>query len=118
MRVKAYLLSRLGPIVRIEFSTKSRINWLQSRRLTPGKLVAVTTNSDGFRNICKIATVAQRPYRDGLDQDPPLVDLMWADLTDAVFDPTTELVMVESKHGYFEATRHALAGLKEVSQGG
>src|SRR4051812_20220012 len=97
VRVKAYLLSRLGPIVRIEFSperSQSKINWLQSRRLMPGKLVALTTKQDGFRNICKLATIAQRPYLDGLDQAPPQVDLMWADVTDAVIDPTTELVMV------------------------
>ncbi|KAK0656215.1 P-loop containing nucleoside triphosphate hydrolase protein [Cercophora newfieldiana] len=121
VRVKAYLLSRLGPIVRVEFSTERsqyKINWLQSRRLMPGKLVAITTKQDGFRKICKIATIAQRPYRDGLDQDPPQVDLMWVDLNDAVIDPTTELVMVESTHGYFEASKHALAGLQEVSRAG
>jgi helicase required for RNAi-mediated heterochromatin assembly 1 len=84
----------------------------------PGKLVALTTRQDGFRKICKIATVAQRPYRDGLDQDPPQVDLMWADPADAVFDPTTDLIMVESTHGYFEAARHALVGLQEVSRAG
>ncbi|KAK4454712.1 P-loop containing nucleoside triphosphate hydrolase protein [Podospora aff. communis PSN243] len=121
VRVKAYLLARLGPIVRIEFSTQRspfKINWLQSRRLTPGKLVALTTKKDAFRTICKIATVAQRPYRDGLDKDPPEVDLVWANLDDTVLDPTTELVMVESTHGFFEASRHSLAGLQEVSRAG
>jgi helicase required for RNAi-mediated heterochromatin assembly 1 len=107
--------------VRIEFSTQRsrfKINWLQSRRLTPGKLVALTIKEDGFRNVCKIATIAQRPNRDGLDKDPPEVDLMWANMDDAVLDPTVELVMVESTHGYFEASRHALAGLQEVSSTG
>ncbi len=80
-------MARLGPIVRIEFSTRSqyRINWLQSRRLMPGKVVALSTKADGFKSICKIAAVAQRPYRDGLDQDPPQVDLLWGNLDDAVF---------------------------------
>ncbi|KAK0632933.1 P-loop containing nucleoside triphosphate hydrolase protein, partial [Immersiella caudata] len=121
VRVKAYLLSKLGPIVRIEFSTQRsrfKINWSQSRRLTPGKLVALTTKEDGFRKVCKMATIAQRPLRDELDQDPPEVDLMWANMDDAVLDPAMELVMVESTHGYFEAARHALAGLQEVSSAG
>lgn len=84
----------------------------------PGKLVALTTAQGGFEETCKIATVAQRPYLDGLDQDPPQVDLIWTNLTDAVIDPAKEFVMVESKHGYFEAARHALVGLQEVSRAG
>ncbi|KAM7186775.1 P-loop containing nucleoside triphosphate hydrolase protein [Rhypophila sp. PSN 637] len=120
VRVRGYLLSRLGPIARIEFSTSRsplQIRWLQSKRLTPGTIVALTTKADNFKSICKIATIAQRPYTEGLDQTPPLVDLMWADPRDAVFDPDTELVMVESRNGYFESTRHALVGLQHVAQG-
>ncbi|KAM7184845.1 P-loop containing nucleoside triphosphate hydrolase protein [Naviculisporaceae sp. PSN 640] len=120
VRVRSYLMSRLGPIARIEFSTARsplQIKWLQSKRLTPGTTVAITTKADNFRTICKIATIAQRPYKDGLDQNPPVVDLMWADPKDAVFDPRIELVMIESRSGYFESTRHTLVGLQHAAQG-
>ncbi|KAK3372308.1 P-loop containing nucleoside triphosphate hydrolase protein [Podospora didyma] len=119
VHVKTYLFTQLGPIVRVEFSTRQsryQIKWQQSKRLTPGTIVAITTKADNFGKICKIATVAQRPYRDGLDQDPPLVDLMWANPEDAVFDPDLELVMIESRNGYFESARHALVGLQHAAQ--
>ena len=59
-----------------------------------------------------IATVAQRPYKDGLDQNPPQVDIMWAKSSDSVVDPGLELIMIESRSGYFEAVRHSLVGLQ------
>jgi len=58
--------------------------------------------------------VAQRPYLDGLDQNPPLVDLIWTVAEEATFDPQEELVIIESRHGYFEAVRHALVGLQHA----
>jgi helicase required for RNAi-mediated heterochromatin assembly 1 len=111
-------MSKLGPIVRVEFGTRSqhKIAWGKSKRLRPGKLVAISTRSDGFRSICKLATIVQRPYFGGLDQDPPLVDLMWAKTGDAVLDPSKEMTMVESHGGFFEATRHALVGLQLSAQ--
>lgn len=120
VHVRSYLMSRLGAIARIQFSTARsplQIKWLQSKRLTPGTTVALTTKADNFKTICKIATIAQRPYKDGLDQNPPVVDLMWADPKDAVFDPSIELVMIESRDGYFESTRHTLVGLQHAAQG-
>ncbi|KAK0730120.1 P-loop containing nucleoside triphosphate hydrolase protein [Lasiosphaeris hirsuta] len=116
VRVKAYLMSRLGPIVRVGLTPSQRVSWQQSKRLMPGKIVALSPKSDGFRKYCLVATIAQRPYRDGLDQDPPLVDLIWAKPTDAVLDPSLEMVLVESRHGYFEAARHALVGLQQAAQ--
>ncbi|KAK3363226.1 P-loop containing nucleoside triphosphate hydrolase protein, partial [Lasiosphaeria hispida] len=116
VRVKAYLMSRLGPIVRVGLTPSQRVSWQQSKRLMPGKVVALSPKADGFRRHCLVATVAQRPYRDGLDQDPPLVDLIWAKSTEAVFDPSLEMVLVEPRHGYFEAARHALAGLQQAAQ--
>lgn len=62
-----------------------------------------------------VATVAQRPYKDGLDQKPPLVDIIWANPLDAVVDPELELIMVESRSGYFEAIRHTLVGLQNAA---
>lgn len=90
--------------------------WQQSPRLTPGTLVAISTAADGFKKICKLATVAQRPYKDGLDQDPPLVDIIWARQSEAVVDPELELTMVEARSGYFEAVRHALIGLQMAAR--
>ncbi|KAK4151113.1 hypothetical protein C8A00DRAFT_45623 [Chaetomidium leptoderma] len=119
VRVKEYVMSTIGPLVRVSFSTersKYRIQWQQSKRLQPGKIVALSPKHDNFRKICKIATIAQRPYYDGLDQDPPLVDLLWANPEDAVLDPTLEMVMIESLHGYFESARHALVGLQHAAQ--
>jgi helicase required for RNAi-mediated heterochromatin assembly 1 len=112
-------MSRLGPICRISFSTENsprRIKWQQSRRLTPGTIVAVSTAADNFKTICKVATVAQRPYRDGLDQNPPQVDIMWCDTDESVIDPSMELVMIESRSGYFEAVRHSLVGLQMTAR--
>ena len=110
-------MSTIGPLARVSFSTersKYRIQWKQSTRLQPGKIVALS--SDNFKTICKIATIAQRPYEKGLDQDPPLVDLLWAKPEDAVLDPALEMVMVESLHGYFESARHALVGLQHAAR--
>jgi len=111
-------MSKLGPIARVEFGTRSqhKIAWEKSKRLRPGKLVAISTCSDGFRTMCKLATITQRPYFGGLDQDPPVVDLMWANTGDAVLDPSVEMVAVESRHGFFEATRHAMVGLQRSAQ--
>ena len=112
-------MSRLGPIARISFSTRkarAQINWRLSKRLAPGALVAISTVTDRFKTICKLATIAQRPIKDGLDQTPPLVDIMWADPRDAVLDPAEELVMLESRDSYFEAVRHVLVGLQHVAR--
>jgi helicase required for RNAi-mediated heterochromatin assembly 1 len=117
--VKQYIMTTVGPLARVSFSTERspfRIQWQLSKRLQPGKIVALSPKADNFRSICKIATVAQRPYRDGLDQDPPLVDLQWARPEDAVFDPSLEMIMVESLHGYFESARHALVGLQHAAR--
>lgn len=111
-------MTRIGPICRISFSTSRagrKIKWQQSKRLTPGTLVALSPVSDGFQTICKVAVVAQRPMLGGLDQNPPEIDLFWADLDDAVVDSDEELVMIESRNGYFEAIRHALIGLQHAA---
>lgn len=112
-------MSTFGPITRVSFSTERsdfKIVWQQSKRLQPGGIVALSTKDDNFRTICKVASIAQRPYRDGLDQDPPLVDLLWADPKDAVLDPNLEMVMVESRKGYFESARHSLIGLQHAAR--
>ena len=111
-------MSTIGPLARVSVSTersKYRIEWQQSRRLQPGKIVALSPKRDSFRTICKIATVALRPYYQGLDQNPPVIDLQWANPEDAVLDPNLEMVMIESLNGYFESARHALVGLQHAA---
>ena len=91
--------------------------------------MALSPMNDSFRSVCKIATVAARPFEGGLDQNPPKVDLFWGDDEDAVFDPVESklgflasisadlleaYVMVESRTGYFEASRHMLVALQKL----
>jgi helicase required for RNAi-mediated heterochromatin assembly 1 len=51
-----------------------------------GTIVALTTSRDMFSSILKIAVVAARPIEGGLDQNPPSVDLFWADPNEAEID--------------------------------
>lgn len=50
-------------------------------------MVALSPVSDMFEKVCKIAIVAARPIFEGLDQNPPMIELYWGDHNDAVFDP-------------------------------
>ncbi|KAI1750478.1 P-loop containing nucleoside triphosphate hydrolase protein [Xylaria castorea] len=116
--VQGYLMTRLGPMCRIQFSTQraeKKIRWTQTRRLTTGSLVAISTAADGFRTICMPAIVADHPIRDGLDRNPPTIQIFWSNTDDAVLDPTIELVMLESRSGYFEAVRYCMVGLQHVA---
>ncbi|KAI0436809.1 P-loop containing nucleoside triphosphate hydrolase protein [Xylaria telfairii] len=116
--VQGYLMTRLGPMCRIQFSTQragKKIRWTQTRRLTTGSLVAISTAADGFKTICMPAVIADHPIRDGLDRNPPTIQLFWGNTDDAVLDPTVELVMLESRIGYFEAVRHCMVGLQHVA---
>lgn len=73
-------------------------------------------SSDFFQTDCRVGIVAQRPIEGGLDQNPPVVDIFWGDTDQAVIDPDQELVMLESRNGYYEAVRHALKGLQHASR--
>lgn len=106
-------MAKLGPICRISFSTRRagrNILWKQAKRLTSGSVVALS--SDNFQSDCRVAVVAQRPIEGGLDQNPPTVDITWACAEEAVVDPDQELVMVESRSGFYEAVRHAMIGIQ------
>lgn len=65
--------------------------------------------------MCKIATIVQRPFKDGLDQNPPRVDVIFAKAEDAIIDPDLEMIMIESREGYFESARHSLVGLQQAA---
>ncbi|KAG8160778.1 hypothetical protein KVR01_009042 [Diaporthe batatas] len=111
--VKGYLMTKMSPFCRVSFSTQRagrRIQWKQAKRLTPGRIVALST--DSFQTDCRVAIVAQRPIEGGLDQNPPTVDIIWACAEEAVVDPDQELVMIESRNGFYEAARHAMIGLQ------
>jgi helicase required for RNAi-mediated heterochromatin assembly 1 len=108
--------STQGPAPRIEFSyarAGKRIRWKHSKRLQQGTIVALSPVPDNFRTICKVAIVAARPLQ-GVEQNPPQVDLFWGDPTEADFDPTLEYVMIEAKTGYFEASRHMLVAMQKL----
>lgn len=112
-------MTRLGPLCRISFSTEhaqKKIVWQQSRRLVPGSVLAISTKRDNFETVCMTATVAQRPYRGGLDQNPPLVDIVWGNVNEYVIDPDMELVVIEARSGYFESVRHTLVGLQMAAE--
>ncbi|KAK4174162.1 putative helicase [Triangularia setosa] len=117
VRVKGFFMTKIAPLSRVEFSTPYNVQWKTTKRLMDGSVVALSTKKDNFRTICKIATVAQRPYAVGKDFHPMIaVDLIWADPEDAVIDPTLEMVMIESRNGYFEASRHTMLGLQHVAE--
>lgn len=89
MRFTGIQLSRTGPAWRVTFSCEragKRIRWEQSKRLMQGTIVALTTRRDMFSSILKVAVVAARPIEGGLDQNPPSVDLFWADSDEAEID--------------------------------
>ncbi|KUJ09467.1 uncharacterized protein LY89DRAFT_701455 [Mollisia scopiformis] len=109
------LLTRNGPATRVEFSTEraaKQIRWEQSTRLMQGSMVALSPSSDNFKTICKVAIVAARPIFGGLDQNPPTIDLFWGEFNEAHIDCCEEWTMVEACEGFFEASRHMLAGLQ------
>ena len=87
---KGFNLSPFGAAFRITLSTEragKQIRWEQSKRLLQGSMVALSPASDMFQKVCKIAIVAARPISNGLDQNPPMIDLYWGEHTDAAFDP-------------------------------
>lgn len=117
--VQGYLMTRIGPMCRVSFSTeraRKRIRWTQTRRLTTGTLVALSTAKDKFRTICIPAVIADFVIRGGLDQSPPTIQIFWANPDHAVIDPSLELVMIESRVGYFESTRHTMVGLQLAAE--
>jgi helicase required for RNAi-mediated heterochromatin assembly 1 len=81
--------------MKVSFSTEragKQIRWQQSKRLFQGTMVALSPASDMFEKVCKIAIVAARPILDGLDQNPPMIELFWGDHADTVFDPIERMV--------------------------
>lgn len=98
--------------------------WGQSTRLTAGTLVALSPSSDNFKTQCFVAVVAARYLKGGLEPDPdqgedvntpPRIEIFWARQQGALLDPSMDLVMLETKGGYFEQVRHAMVGLQQAA---
>jgi helicase required for RNAi-mediated heterochromatin assembly 1 len=90
VHIKGLNMSALGVAFRVTFSTDrggKRIRWDNSKRLTPGTIVALSPERDMFGSICKVAIVAGRPMS-GLEVDPPEAEIFWGDIADAVIDPS------------------------------
>ncbi|KAK8099015.1 helicase-like protein [Apiospora kogelbergensis] len=112
--VKGYHMTNQGPLCRVTFSTEragKKIRWTNTRRLTPGTIVALSAVLDNFETQCKVASIVER-FMDGPNV---IVHLKWASVDDAVFDPMEQLVMLESRHGFFEAVRYSLVALQNVA---
>lgn len=103
--------------MKVEFSYENagkRIRWEQSNRLQQGTIVALTPRFDMFRTICKVAVVAARPIKEGVELNPPRVDLFWGDWNEAEIDPNQNWVMVEARSGYWESFRHMGVALQKL----
>ena len=68
-----------------------------------------------FTSVCRIAIVAARPLA-GLHQNPPEIDLFFGGPDELEIDPQQEWVMVESRNGFYEGSRHTLNGLQMLSK--
>lgn len=127
VHVQGYLFSKVGAVCRLSFSTERspiEVQWAQSKRLTPGTLVVLSPRGDNFKKRCYVATVAARYLRGGLlpdrhagedDNTPPRIEILWSNNTEAILDPSLELIMLEARGGYFEPIRHAMVGLQHAA---
>lgn len=105
--------SNMGVACKVSFSINragKKIRWEQSKRLIPGTLVCIS--SDKFQTV-KVATVAARP-KEGLEMNPPEIDLLFNE-KEMELDTQKELLMVESKNGYFEAYKWTLRALQRMT---
>ena len=90
-------------------SRLARVRWEHSRRLIYGSLLCLS--NDHFRTI-KFASVVKRDPE--LLQNGQLTVKFEGDVNAFEIDPTTNYLMVEST-AYFEAYRHVLEGLQQVT---
>ncbi|KAL5614285.1 hypothetical protein BROUX41_004395 [Berkeleyomyces rouxiae] len=133
METKVYSKVRLQGLVadiqgisyRISFSVErspTKIDWVSSKRLTAGSLVAISPISDNFNSKVTIAVVTKRSLEGGLLPDEnehaflaPRIDVSWSDEESAKFmlEPDQEMVMIQAGNsGLYEAVRHVMEGLK------
>lgn len=95
------------------FRIGKKVLWDQSKRLITGSLVVLTPANDMFQKKAIVATVAARPVS-ALEQDPPEVDLFFAQALEIEIDPAVEWLMVEDRSGLYEAHRHTMLALQKM----
>ncbi|CAD6587978.1 MAG: hypothetical protein ASARMPRED_003367 [Alectoria sarmentosa] len=107
-----------GIAARVTFSLRrigKKVNWEQSKRLLTGAVLALTPAKDMFASVCRVAIVAARPLA-GLEQNPPEIDIFFGGADEFEIDPQQEWIMVESRNGFYEGSRHTLRGLQMLSR--
>ncbi|TQS35353.1 hypothetical protein Golomagni_04228 [Golovinomyces magnicellulatus] len=117
-----WMFTKKGPVSRVEFCvdrSETRVRWDQSKRLSQGTIVALSSSQKLFNNDCRVAVVAGRPLEGGLDQNPPTIDLFLGDGDQVWLDPhethfCKEYVMIEAREGYFEASRYMLIAMQKL----
>lgn len=75
--------------------------------------MALSPADDVFQTTCILATVAARPVS-ALQQNPPEIDLFFANPEEQEIDPMKKWVMVECRTSFFEASRHTLLALQHM----
>lgn len=68
-----------------------------------------------FASVCRVAIVAARPLA-GLEQNPPQIDIFFGGANELEIDPQREWIMVESRNGFYEGSRHTLRELQMLSR--
>ncbi|KAK5123677.1 hypothetical protein LTR85_002313 [Meristemomyces frigidus] len=116
VHICAITCSTRGIAIRVTFSLQragKKVLWEQSKRLISGSLVVLSPADDAFKTQAIVATVAARPLQ-GLQQNPPEIDLFIARPEEMELDPAMEFVMVEERTGFYEADRHTLLALQKM----
>jgi helicase required for RNAi-mediated heterochromatin assembly 1 len=116
--ITSIVFSPRGLATRVAFSlsrVKKYIRWEQSKRLITGTLVALSPADDYFRTKCVLATVAARPIS-ALNQNPPEIDLYFANPEEIEIDLMKRWVMVEARSSFYEASRHTMLALQHMMQ--
>ena len=116
IRMIAATFGNKGIAVRIAFSLArvgKKIRWEQSKRLISGSLVVLSPVEDLFQSQCTLAVVAARPLV-AVEQNPPEIDLYFANPGQIQLDPEQEWLMMEVRTSYFEAQRHTLRALQKI----
>ncbi|KAK6392349.1 hypothetical protein LTR65_003805 [Meristemomyces frigidus] len=116
VHICAITCSTRGIALRVTFSLQragKKVLWEQSKRLISGSLVVLTPADDAFKTKAIVATVAARPLQ-GLQQNPPEIDLFITRPEEMELDPAMEFVMVEERTGFYEADRHTLLALQKM----
>ena len=89
-----------------------------------GGLVAISPATDNFSSQCLVAVVASKRLYGGVLPDvdhgedentPPRIDIFWSRPEEAIIDPHCEMVMIQSKNGYYESVRYAMLGLQHAA---